>query len=109
MFGNREKVRGDMAKLTKDKLESVLSKRLSLKDPQYFLEKVGGRLVGDVISTTFRGKRDHRRQEMIWDALEAEFGPEAVKLVGMLLAYTPGEWDPNADDEGTPTKRKKVG
>jgi acid stress-induced BolA-like protein IbaG/YrbA len=98
-----------MAKLTKEKLEGVLSKRLSLKAPQYFLEKVGGRLVGDVVSPTFKGKRPHQRQEMIWDALEAEFGPEAVKLVGMLLAYTPGEWDPNADDEATPTKRKKVG
>jgi acid stress-induced BolA-like protein IbaG/YrbA len=98
-----------MAKLTKDKLESILSKRLSLKDPQYFLEKFGGRLVGDVVSPTFKGKRPHQRQEMIWDALEAELGPDAVKLVGMLLAYTPGEWDPNADDEATPNKRKKVG
>jgi acid stress-induced BolA-like protein IbaG/YrbA len=98
-----------MAKLTKSKLESILSKRLSLKNPQYFLEGVDGRLVGHVVSSTFRRKRPYRRQEMIWDALEAEFGPKAARLVGMLLAYTPGEWDPNADDEATPTKRKKVG
>jgi acid stress-induced BolA-like protein IbaG/YrbA len=98
-----------MAKLTKSKLESVLSKRLSLKDPQYLLEEVDGRLVGHVISPTFKRKRPYRRQEMIWDALEAEFGPKAARLVGMLLAYTPGEWDPNVDDEVAPTKRKKVG
>jgi acid stress-induced BolA-like protein IbaG/YrbA len=98
-----------MMRLTKEQLKGILAKRLSLNDPQFFLRKVGGRLVGHIVSTTFRGKDDHRRQEMIWDALEAELGPKAVKVVGMLLAYTPGEWDPDVDDEVTPTKRKKVG
>ena len=30
---------------------------------------------------------------MISDALEKAFGPDAHKRVGMLLAYTPDEWD----------------
>jgi len=30
---------------------------------------------------------------MIWDALDKELGASSVKEVGMLLAYTPDEWD----------------
>ena len=98
-----------MAKLTKDKLKSILNERLSLEDPQYFLEKVGTRLVGHIVSSSFRGKRDHKRMEMIWDALEAELGPDSFKVVGMLLPYTPEEWNIDADETVTTRKRKKVG
>ena len=98
-----------MARITKDKLESILTKRLSLKDPQFILERVGTRLVGNVVSPSFKGKTDHQRLEMIWDALEAELGPHFSLLVGMLLAYTPEEWNIDADEKGTTRKRKKVG
>jgi acid stress-induced BolA-like protein IbaG/YrbA len=46
-----------------------------------------------VISDTFRGKADSARQQMIWDALESAFGPQAPQHVGTLLAYTNDEWD----------------
>jgi acid stress-induced BolA-like protein IbaG/YrbA len=81
------------AGLTKADLERILTARLALKEPRFFLEKVGNRLVGNIISVTFKGKKDHDRQAMIWDALEEELGPESVMRVGMLLAYTPDEWD----------------
>jgi acid stress-induced BolA-like protein IbaG/YrbA len=98
-----------MEKLTKDKLQAILTSGLSLKDPEFHLEKVSGLLVGHIISPSFRGKRDHQRQNAIWDVLEAKFGTEAVKLVGMLLAYTPEEWGVGGDETVTTRKRKKVG
>ena len=93
-----------MERLTKAKLQKVLTRRLHLKDPEYHLEKVGDRLVGNVISQTFKGKRDHQRLAMIWDALEVELGKDAPKRVGMILAYTPDEW--NLDELLSPPKRK---
>lgn len=97
-----------MEKLTQTKLKQILRDRLSLDDPEFHLEKAGGRLVGDVISVTFKGKRDHVRQDMIWNALEAELGPESVKLVGMLLAYTPEEWNLGEDEVAPTGKGQKV-
>jgi acid stress-induced BolA-like protein IbaG/YrbA len=88
-----------MAKLTKDKLKQILTNQLKLEEPEFRLEKAGSRLVGNVISATFKGKRDHERQRMIWDALTAELGPEAVLRVGMLLAFTPDEWNLDAGTE----------
>jgi acid stress-induced BolA-like protein IbaG/YrbA len=73
-------------------LKEILTRRLRLKEPRFQLQG-RGRVSGSVISSTFAGKRDHERQQMIWDALEKELGPAAVKQVGMLLAYTAGEWE----------------
>src|SRR3954451_13254692 len=86
-----------MPALTKTRLQDILRQRLKLKEPRFALEKFGTRLVGSVISKTFRGKGDLRRQQMIWDALEAELGAEANRRVGTLLAYTPQEWDIDLD------------
>jgi stress-induced morphogen len=74
-----------MAKLTKEQLERILTTRLSLEDPQFFLQKAGGRLVGNIVSPSFKGKRDYGRQTMIWNALDEELGAESAILVGMLL------------------------
>jgi acid stress-induced BolA-like protein IbaG/YrbA len=82
-----------MPALNKNRVEQVLADALNLRDPEFRLEMAGGRISGSIISSTFKGKRDRERQKMIWDALEGEFGAEAVKLVGMLLAYTPEEWN----------------
>ncbi|MGC8625724.1 MAG: hypothetical protein ACP5VQ_10745 [Phycisphaerae bacterium] len=88
-------------KITKNQLEGILTKRLSLDNPEYHLQKVGGRLVGNIISPTFRRKSDHNRQEMIWNALEGELGKQSVRMVGMLLAYSPEEWNPESSLEST--------
>ena len=98
-----------MAKLTKEQLKKILTQGLALKDPRYFLENAGGRIVGHVVSTSFKGKSDHERQAMIWDALDGALGADSVVLVGMLLAYTPEEWNLGAEGKPTTTKRRKVG
>ena len=91
-----------MATVSKAKLQHVLTKRLGLKDADFVLEKVRFELSGSIISPTFKGKKDHERQRMIWDALDDEFGAESVRLVGTLLAYTPEEWGVNR--EASPSK-----
>ena len=91
----------------------ILTERLSLVDPDYRLEKYNGRWVGHIISPTFWRKGDYERQKMIVDAIEAELGQDANTQVGMLLAYTPREWDLGADDLGEyqpkADRKKKVG
>ena len=81
--------------LSKHQLEVALTNRLRLIEPQFMLEKMGRKWSGSIISTTFKGKRDLERQQMLWDALEAAFGAESVHVVGTLLAYTPEEWEVN--------------
>jgi acid stress-induced BolA-like protein IbaG/YrbA len=78
--------------MSHDKLKEILIRRLRLKDPHFRLEG-RGRVSGSVVSATFVGKGDSDRQRMIWDALDEELGAVSVKEVGMLLAYTPDEWD----------------
>jgi len=104
----RESV-GRVRRISKDRLKTIITARLSLKDPQYLLERVGNRLTGKIISASFKGKRFYRWQELIWDALESELGPDSPKLVGLLLTYTPEEWNIGADEKVTTKKRKKVG
>jgi acid stress-induced BolA-like protein IbaG/YrbA len=82
-----------MAKLTQARLKEVLTRRLKLRNPTFILEHSGRRISGSVIDEAFKRRDDLRRQNKIWDALEAEFGPAALQLVGMILAYTPEEWD----------------
>ena len=79
--------------MSKVKLQKLLSEKLALKRPEFRLEKIGSKIAGSIISETFRGKSDRGRQEMIWDALDAELGSEAVLKVGTLLAYSPEEWN----------------
>ncbi len=98
-----------MAQITAKKLEEILARRLQLKDPEFQLEKIGSLLVGNIVSPTFKGKRDHERQQMIWDGLEAELGRESANLVGMLLAYTPDEWRLGQGETDIVSGKKKAG
>lgn len=95
-------------KLTKKRLENILTKRLGLDDPEYHLQEVVGRLVGNIISPSFRRKKDHARQEAIWNALEDELGSQHVRKVGMLLAYSPEEWAPELIAESPKRTRKQA-
>ena len=78
--------------MSHDKLKEILTRRLKLKEPHFRLEG-RGRVSGSIVSATFAGKGDSDRQRMIWEALDAELGAASVREVGMLLAYTPDEWD----------------
>lgn len=98
-----------ITRLTKERLQELLTRRLGLKDAAFYLEKAGNRLVGDIVSPTFKGKRDHERQGLIWDALEAELGADSTRSVGMLLAYTPDEWKLGQPQAPEPRNRKKAG
>src|SRR5438309_11758607 len=77
--------------MSHEKLKEVLTRRLKLKNPIFRLQG-RGRVSGSLMSATFLGKGDSQRQQMIWDALDAELGAASGKEVGMLLAYAPDEW-----------------
>jgi acid stress-induced BolA-like protein IbaG/YrbA len=75
------------------RLQQLLTRKLKLKAPRYVLTRDGHYINGSVISESFRGKGDLQRQLAIWGALEAELGEEAIDTVGMIIAYTPKEWE----------------
>lgn len=79
--------------MSKVKLQQLLTQRLRLRDPIFKLETIGSKLAGSVVSETFKGKSARQRREMIWDALDAEFGADSVREVGTLPTYTPEEWN----------------
>ena len=79
--------------MSKVKLQQLLTQRLGLQEPVFKLEKIGSKLAGSVISDTFKGKSARQRVQMVWDALDAELGRDAVQEVGTLLTYTPEEWN----------------
>ena len=80
-------------------IQSVLSKRLKLKAPRFALESAGAKVSGSIVSASFRGMTDSQRQQSIWDALDAEYGAQAVHRAGTFLAFTPDEWDLNEDSD----------
>jgi len=79
--------------MSKSKIEEILTRRLKLKEPRFYLTKDGDHVFGSIISASFRRRGDLKRQRMIHDALETEVGKTAAGKIGMLLAYTPEEWD----------------
>lgn len=87
-----------MRNVSEKRLQKVLTARLCLHDAQFHLEKAGDRINGSIVSASFEEMSDIDRQRKIWDALEQEWGPDSTRMVGMLLAYTPDEW--NIDLEG---------
>jgi acid stress-induced BolA-like protein IbaG/YrbA len=95
-----------MPRITQSVVKKILTEKLSLKKPEFRLRTYAQRVCGHIISQTFFGKGDHRRQEMIWDALETEFGKDVRKHIGMLLTYTPAEW--HIDDIMTDRPRSKA-
>ena len=57
--------------MSQEKLKEILTRRLELKKPIFRLQG-RGRVSGSIMSPTFSGKGDSERQQMIWDALDAE-------------------------------------
>jgi stress-induced morphogen len=87
-----------MKTLTNRKLQTLLSAELSLTEPEFHLERWGNRVSGSIVAPEFQGMRDSERQRIIWDALEKHFGKDLPGMIGMLLAFSPEEW--NIDLEG---------
>src|ERR1044072_3121032 len=85
--------RGTMRAISKARIEEILTRKLKLRNPRFLLKKLGTWVSGSIVSGTFQGKRDLRRQKMIWNPLETELGEEANRSVGLLLAYTVDEWE----------------
>ena len=79
--------------MSKMKLRRLLIKRLRLESPRYLLETDGNMIIGSVISPSFQGMDDYQRQRAIRSALREELSSESLRQVGMILAYTPQEWD----------------
>ena len=95
-----------MAPLTKGALENLLTRRARLKAPRFRLRVADKKLVGGVISDSFKGMTNSERQQKLWDALEQALGTRAVRRVGMLLPYTDDEWDEPL--EGMASARKSL-
>ncbi len=93
-----------MATLTQTRLKEILTKELKLREPRFALRKYGTQHYGSVISETFARKGDYDRQLMIRTALERALGPMVNRKVGMILAYTPCEWDIDLDE--VPVRKK---
>lgn len=102
-------MRGDVAKLTRQRLTKILTDQLDLIDPEIHLEKSEGRFIGNIISDSFKGKQDHARQRMIWQVLEDELGPDFLRHVGLFLAYTPAEWNLGLEEKPAGRKKRKAG
>ena len=79
--------------MSKIKVKRLLTRRLGLASPRFVLEHVGDMVMGSVISETFTGSDDFARQQSIRSALRDELNPASLRQVGMILAYTPEEWD----------------
>jgi hypothetical protein len=97
-----------MLKLNKETITKVLTRELGLRTPEFHLRRAGELIVGAIVSPTFHGHGDHQRQSEIWDALDGAFGPVAVRRVGMLLAYTPDEWNVDIEPPSLTKRRSKV-
>ncbi len=95
-----------MRSVSKKRLEGLLTKELKLADASFRLQRNGSRWSGSIISRSFRGRDDLKRQRQIWDALENAFGEDSRQVVGMLFAYTPDEWD--MDLEGLPARPQRA-
>jgi len=95
--------------MRRSELEKLLTERLRLKQPIFCLKKLGSSLSGHVVSDTFKGMDNLRRLDKVWDVLDAEYGVEAPRNVGILLLYTQDEWNMDLPElpRPKPIKKKK--
>ena len=95
--------------MRKGELEHFLTQKLRLKQPIFQLRTLDSRLVGNVISDTFKGMSSRQRLDKVWGVLNAEFGAASVEKIGSLLMYTQDEWNtdiPNLSKTKTPNAAK---
>jgi hypothetical protein len=96
-----------MKVLTNKKLKEVLKQELHARDAEFHLQRWDNRASGRIISRVFKGMGDSDRQSAILDALERRFGPDGYKLIGMLLAFTPDEWNMKLEGHVNGHRKKK--
>ncbi len=74
-----------------NQVTKVLADRFA--DFDHHLQKVRetGRITGFIISTSFRGKDDNKRQDMLWNELRAKLPSEDLLRIGAIVAMTPEE------------------
>ena len=77
----------------KDTLETLIKDRASgIAAPELELEEAAnGKVGGFVISTTFAGKPQLERQNMLWDYLDHTLNPDQVLHIVSLVTLTPEE------------------
>ena len=73
-----------------DRVKQVL-KDIGYTDDEIFLEAIGGKVAGHIISEAFRGESQIDRQNHLWAALEARLGPEELRSIAAILTMTPTE------------------
>lgn len=74
-----------------DQVTKILSDRFA--DFDHHLEKVPGtdRITGFIISSSFRGKDDDKRQKTLWRELQANLSDTDMLRIGAIVAMTPEE------------------
>ena len=82
-----------MAILTKRALEELLTRRARLKAPRFRLRFAENKLVGAVISDSFKGMTNYERMRRMRDAVDGALDEGNARRVGLLLPYTDDEWD----------------
>ena len=103
-----------MAALTKRTLEDLLTRRARLKAPRSRLRVADDKVVGAVISDSFKGMTNTERMRKMRAALHGALDDRAARRIGMLLPYTDDEWDEPLEGMTTPANgksraRKKAG
>jgi acid stress-induced BolA-like protein IbaG/YrbA len=77
----------------KDTIETLIKDRASgIDSPELELEEAAnGKVGGFVISTTFAGKPQLDRQNMLWDYLDHTLNREQILHIVSLVTLTPEE------------------
>lgn len=74
-----------------DQVKKILGNRFA--DFDHHLEEVVGteHITGFIISSSFHGKDDDKRQEMLWKELHDNLSDTDMLRIGAIIAMTPQE------------------
>lgn len=50
-----------------------------------------GRVLGSIVSSSFRGLDHEERQRLVWNHLDVELNSDELRLVGPIVTLTPAE------------------
>ena len=77
----------------KEELIRTLSSEASgIADPHFELEEINmGKVGGFIVSQTFEGMSQIKRQGLVWDYLDKNFKPEILRNLVTIVTVTPEE------------------